>query len=305
MSTAEAETAVAPVAPDGAESPAMRALSLPVPRPQPQPDAQVRPSRFSAAVRAVAGRTPGARVRPEDAVVVFGAVALALGLKALFVSAPAEQFRWLLTPTVAVTSWLTGLPFAWERGVGYVNGPLRYSIVPGCAGLTFFAAACGALICLKATRRASWSARWGWTAAALALAWLTTLAANTMRLVTALTLLRLKVEVPGLDAASVHRLLGVAIYLGALVAVVEALRGAGSWRGPFTLAAGWYVAVTLGLPAVRGQLGTLQAAAHAASVLGVLALMSATRALAAARRAAPGPAKVGAIRSRSSDLRST
>jgi exosortase K len=209
-------------------------------------------------------------VKRADVIVGLVAAGFVLGLKAAFMGAPAEAYRWLLAPTVAATQVVTQLPFSWEQGVGYVNAPLRYIIVPGCAGLTFFVAASGAAMCLLGFNRASWRARVRGMVLGVGVAFVVTLGANTVRLVTALTLLRHQLSVPGLGAEDAHRLLGVVVYLVALVLLVEALRGSGSWRWAFGLGAGWYVAVTVVVPVLRGQASAGEFVTHTVTVFAVL-----------------------------------
>lgn len=221
-----------------------------------------------------------------DGLVLAVAALVVLGLKASFMNASAEQLRWLLAPTVAVTSWLTGFDFGWEGGVGYVNVGLHYSIATACAGLTFFAVACGALVSLLVTGRVGLLERVRWLVVALGLAYVTTVAANTVRLVLALELSRHHLGVPGLDAQNAHRLLGIVVYLGALVLLVEAVRGQLRLRAPLAVALAWYVGVTLLLPMLRGQPTGATFVTHAASIsvvmLAVLALKAFTQSRASA-----------------------
>ena len=206
-----------------------------------------------------------------DGAVLLAAVALVVGLKAAFSSAAPEAYRWLLTPTTVAVSWLTGIEFTWEAGVGYANFPLLYWIVPACSGLTFFVAATGALVTLLAVGRRTNLQRAAWFVASVGIALGATLVANTMRLVAALTIHREHLRVAGLDRAELHRLLGLVVYLVALIALVELARrraSGASLKAPLLVALGWYLAVTLVIPALRGHVSSREFFVHAAWVLG-------------------------------------
>ncbi len=224
--------------------------------------------------------------RAANALWLVGAAGALAVLKRAFSDAPAESFRWLLTPATVLAGALTRLEFRWEEGVGYRNAPLHYTIVPACSGLTFFLAAAGTLFTFLALPRHTSAARAAWTAGALAGAYLTTLFANTVRLATALEIHRHHLSLAGLSGPELHRLVGLAVYLLALLALVELARAAHPGRKVVAMvvaACAWYLGMTLGLPLLQGRGTTAAFATHAAWLLGTLALLVGTRLAWAAR----------------------
>lgn len=149
------------------------------------------------------------------------AAGIAFAVKQHYSTASADDLAWILRPTVALVSIVTGVPFVHEAGVGWMNLPLRYSIVPACSGVNFwvvvFLSIAWAL--LRAESRPAHAAL-ALSMAAFA-AYGATVVANTIRISIALAAYGRDLHPGGLDAASVHRLLGVLIYVPALFVAHE------------------------------------------------------------------------------------
>lgn len=64
-------------------------------------------------------------------------VLLILGMKHLYSRADCDSLRWILGPTARWVEALSGIPFTYEPGMGYVNHGLRYLIAPSCSGVQF------------------------------------------------------------------------------------------------------------------------------------------------------------------------
>lgn len=62
---------------------------------------------------------------------------LLLGMKFYYSQADAGSLRWILGPTAGWVEILSGIPFVYERGMGYVNHSLRFLIAPSCSGVQF------------------------------------------------------------------------------------------------------------------------------------------------------------------------
>lgn len=62
---------------------------------------------------------------------------LLFGMKYYYSQADAESLRWILGPTAGWVEILSGIPFVYERGMGYVNHSLRFLIAPSCSGVQF------------------------------------------------------------------------------------------------------------------------------------------------------------------------
>jgi exosortase K len=203
---------------------------------------------------------------------VFGAaLLLAFGAKAFYASANADALRWLLGPTTALVSALSGRHFEPEAGVGYLCPELALLIAPSCAGLNYLVIAFCLLVFGFAPQVERPARRWAWLLAAAALAYAATLWVNATRIVLAIELRAAQLPV-WLAPSEAHRLLGVAIYLGSLwllflvVARGFGQRGTG-WRTAL-LPLGLYLGLTLGVPLANGAAGREEFWAHARVVLG-------------------------------------
>lgn len=62
---------------------------------------------------------------------------LVLGMKYFYSKADCEGLRWILGPTARWVEILSGIPFAYEPGLGYANHGLRFLIAPSCSGVQF------------------------------------------------------------------------------------------------------------------------------------------------------------------------
>lgn len=190
---------------------------------------------------------------------------VALGLKLVLARTPVDGLRWLLGPTSWLTSLATGHRFVWEAGVGYLSTTARFSIVSACAGVTFFSVTLGLLLfhALERPRRAPLS---------LLGAFVATVLANTARLAGCVWLHVDHWRLGNLSEAELHRLIGLTVYTSALVLL--ALMVGGRSRSAVAVALGWYLAVTLGLPLLRGASGP-GFGAHALWTLSVVVVVGA------------------------------
>ena len=59
------------------------------------------------------------------------------GMKYFYSKADCEGLRWILGPTARWVEALSGIPFVYERGMGYANHGLRFLIAPSCSGVQF------------------------------------------------------------------------------------------------------------------------------------------------------------------------
>lgn len=229
------------------------------------------------------------------AVAALVALGAAYAAKAGYAAAGAAELAFLLAPTAWLVEAATGAGFEAEPGMGYLSRERAFLIAPVCAGGNYLVIAFTTLALGLAPRREAWRAQLGWLVAAAALAFVATLLVNATRIVLALALREMPLPLPPEDA---HRALGVAVYLGALLALVvgvsrllgrrlDAARVA--WLG-----AGVYLAVTLAVPWLRGASGEPAFWAHARGVLLVAAAVGAlalTGAAAVARARGPASAR--------------
>ncbi len=221
-----------------------------------------------------------------------GLVAIALGvallLKLHYSQATAEELRWILAPTTSLTSLLLQRDFVFQPGEGYLSRELSILISPACAGVNFLIVAFVSLVLGFGRHFRSFRQRGSWLVAALVGAYLATLLVNALRITLSVLGAHLAARLLGLTFQSVHRLLGIVVYLAGLIALCLTVqlwlrrraRISGSSRA-LLIALGCYAAVTLGLPLLRGAFLSPEYWSHAApvSVLvgGVAALLFAVK----------------------------
>lgn len=62
---------------------------------------------------------------------------LVFGIKYFYSKAGSDELIWILAPTTRLVTILSGIPFTYESGIGYVNHELRFIIAPSCSGVQF------------------------------------------------------------------------------------------------------------------------------------------------------------------------
>jgi exosortase K len=147
-----------------------------------------------------------------DAALLLAALVLALALKQLYSDATVEDLRWVLKPTAIAVEALSGSPFIEERGAGYLSRELHFIITPACAGVNFLIAAiCTAVYTFTPTRPAS-ASKIGLFVVGVVAAYLTTLIANTVRILIGIQVHLHSISLGRLSAEQIHRVEGVAVY---------------------------------------------------------------------------------------------
>lgn len=179
-------------------------------------------------------------------------LAAAFALKRFYSRAGAAELEWVLTPSCWLAQ-LAGVELEHEPGAGFISHGSRMVVGASCAGVNFLIAAWLALyFCcqgqLGAARKLAWSAQ------SLILAYALTVATNGLRIVLAAHFFGAELHVGWLTPARLHRLLGVVLYCGALLASCGA---ATRWFAPTEHARAplasvspflWYLAVVVGVP---------------------------------------------------------
>jgi exosortase K len=226
-------------------------------------------------------------VRSRAGVLVAAALLLTAG-KAFLSSAGADQLHFLLGPTAALAGALLGERFEHEAGIGWLGRSSALVIAPSCAGGNFLLVAFGALAVCFAPRIERPARRWAWLAGAAALAWAATVFVNAARV--ALGLALRDGAWPALAGPEAHRLLGVAVYLGALwllvLAVSRTLGGAPLGAARIVLLPlGAYLALTLLVPLLNGAAAKPGFWEHGRTVLALSLSLAALLLAAAAARA--------------------
>jgi exosortase K len=224
----------------------------------------------------------------ERYLVVAVALAAAWLLKRHYSQASAEELRWVLSPTAWLTGLLVQTDFAFRAGEGYLSRGQSVLISPACAGVNFLIVAFLSLVLGFAPRFASLWRRGGWLGLSFVIAYATTLLANALRISLSIAVAHLATRHLGLTFQSVHRLLGILVYLTVLIALCLTVQFWLSSRSPgpakswaLLVALGSYAGITLLVPLLRGAAHNPDYWTHAApvSVLvgGLVALVFAAR----------------------------
>lgn len=151
--------------------------------------------------------------RPQIAGALL-AVALVVAGKQYIRAVSADDLDWLLAPTAACVSAVTGNHFVAAPGVGYLDRDVSFVIAPVCAGLHFLLAAILALAIGWLPGMVTWRAMAARLATAVIAAYAATILINTVRIAIAIQL-----HAHHLGGDEVHRLEGVVVYLGGLCAL--------------------------------------------------------------------------------------
>jgi exosortase K len=197
----------------------------------------------------------------------------ALSLKFYYSTATVNQLRWILAPTTALVEIVTGSRFEFESHAGYMKSDHTFLIAASCAGVNFLITSFLMLSLRKVwkdrSREAGRGLRetlrdWSFLPMAAMFAYLATIFANTIRISTAL-LYRESSEMNWFDRDQLHRVEGIVIYFGVLLALymfTEAVsyrthhlpksEGSPSLLRPFCFPLVIYYATTLGVPILNG-----------------------------------------------------
>lgn len=184
------------------------------------------------------------------------------GMKYFYRQAACDALTWILTPTTLWVSVLSGIPFTYESGSGYVNHSLRYVIAPSCCGVQFLIITFATLLFSFVHRMETRKKGLVWTALCLVFSYLYTVFINGLRIMTAIVipLLLNGMAVSGsfLTPERLHTLIGTAVYFTALLFVyhpadVLSLRIASpekisTCRRKYISPVFWYFFIVLGLP---------------------------------------------------------
>ena len=155
---------------------------------------------------------------PHRNVLQLAAVlAVAGGLKLFYSSASVNDLRWVLAPTAWLVELVTRETFIFEAGAGYMIGDRSFLIAAPCSGVNFLIAAF-----LLLSLRRLWRHRFEpvgllLVPATIAIAYITTIVANTVRIVGALHLHRMDADLVWVNPDQAHRLEGIFVYFGFLL----------------------------------------------------------------------------------------
>jgi len=182
----------------------------------------------------------------------------ALGLKAFYSSATADDLLWILAPTTALVELLSGQRFEFESYAGYMSSDHRFVIAVPCAGVNFLITAFLMLALRRLWRGRFQPVSWSFLPVTVMLAYVVTLPANTTRIWFALGRRADTAWVTWLTNNQLHRLEGIVIYfLFLMLLFVLTERFETAKPRSFALASLFplsiYYAITLGIPLLNGS----------------------------------------------------
>lgn len=149
-------------------------------------------------------------------------LAVAVLLKRHYSFATVAELDWMLRPLTLMLEWLTGHAFHRDGNLEWVSASAGVRLVKACAGINFMLMSLLVYAWLfRPDRRAhadppaTYTGQLLLLCAAVVAAWATSLGANTLRIVSALAVRAQGWDFAtvGLDAAQLHRMLGMAIYV--------------------------------------------------------------------------------------------
>lgn len=170
-----------------------------------------------------------------NALFYFLALLIAFGLKHHYSKAGSDALIWILAPTATLVEQISGMPFEYETGTGFVNPVHRIIIAPSCAGVNFLiiafcmAAFCGLHLLERNRHKLLWMALSGMNAFAL------TLAVNTLRIILSIHIYQIDISGDWIAPDRIHRLAGVVIYFFFLCLFYMIMnKGLHRWRLKFS-----------------------------------------------------------------------
>lgn len=175
----------------------------------------------------------------------------ALALKYFYSTASVNELRWILAPTTVLVELLSGKSFEFESYTGYMSSDHTFVIAAPCAGVNFLLTAFVMLSLRRLWRDRFQAVSWSFLPAAALIAYVSTLIANTVRIVVALQ----GIALSGLTRNQVHRVEGIVVYFGFLLllfVVMERFESAKSSIRRLALPLLIYYATTLAIPLVNG-----------------------------------------------------
>ena len=220
----------------------------------------------------------------KDGPALAVSLALAAGAKAAYSRVGPDELRVLTAPTQALVGLMTGIDFSYEGGYGYVSFAHRLVIAKSCTGVNYLLAAFGLLAFTVIPAVAGARRKLAVVPVLAAGACAATVVVNAIRIALAVALHDGGFAWGWLDAARVHRLAGIVVYFGSLIALqsvarfVLARHHADGRITPLPLAPLIaYGAIAIAVPLLNGALAARPRlfAEHTAWVVGVAVLLSA------------------------------
>jgi len=141
-------------------------------------------------------------------------LAVAFALKYFYSISSVDALRWILAPTTFLVEHITRTEFRFESNAGYLSDDRTFLIALPCSGVNFLIIAFLMLTVGAIWREWPNAVRWRSLLISAAVAYVTTLIANTTRIAIAMLLQHVDL---GYDYEDVHRIEGIIVYFGFLL----------------------------------------------------------------------------------------
>jgi len=153
----------------------------------------------------------------ENGIYHAAGILLILAVKHHYSTAGAEALRWILTPVAGLVALLNGMDFEWLPQAGFVNHAHSIVIAPACAGVNFFIICFASLFFTFVSRLRGCREKCSWFALSATIAYLVTLAANSLRIILSVFLYDAPIYAGWLTPGRVHQLAGTVLFTSLLV----------------------------------------------------------------------------------------
>jgi exosortase K len=207
------------------------------------------------------------------------ALAVALGAKAFYSHAGANQLVWILAPSSWLARAVGGVALSYEDGAGFISHAHHLVVGKPCAGVNFLVVAFLTLFFAFGGRFAGLGAQLGWLLASLGLAYVAAVVTNGARIALAAYLFDADIYGGLVTPGRIHRLAGTAVYYGSLWGLFFAVGAALKTRGRRLVPLGAYALVSIGVPLagrlVAGGGDGARFAEHVAWVTGIAGVVTA------------------------------
>ena len=179
-------------------------------------------------------------------------------MKRYYADARVDDLRWILDPTAHLVTTLTGAPFGWEPGEGYLSRERFFLIEKACAGINFMIAAVGMVAFVLSRRIKTWRSGATVFVASVLASYAATVVVNALRITVAMWLAADSLPFASISAGQLHRGEGIVVYFGGLVALYALAQRFDGRLGPVRMATPllWYYGITLAVPFANGAAGT-------------------------------------------------
>ncbi len=148
----------------------------------------------------------------ENGILYALGLMIAIGLKHYYSRASSDDLQWVLVPTSRLVEFLSGIHFERVLHSGLINHSHRFILAPSCAGVNFLTIAFSAFFFSFAYRLKGIDRKVLWLGISLGITYPLTLAANALRVIVAIYLLRVDIYGGWLTPERVHRIEGTLIY---------------------------------------------------------------------------------------------